>query len=602
WDGFALPATRSAGLPPLAVTARGEGTASATSLDAQATATGIALTATGKVPFDGSPVDIDVGGTINGVDLGQPVLAGLLAGETTLSANVGTGPGGRLTVSDVAVAGSGLNATASLTLDGDTIDATVDGRIADLSVLAEQSSGEATFNARVTGTMARPDVAATVVVPNGEMLGQPVDGASVGFKGAPTEAGGWNGTLTLGGAFAGHPLSGTAEASLAENGGLTFPDVDLRVGENRISGAVERTAAGLLEGSLDVSAPNLASLAALALVEATGSAEGRVVFTPDGDRQGLSLSVNGRDVAMPSLSVSRIEAEAQIEDAFGVPMVRGRAEARALSAGSVQLDTATVTATVVDGATQFEASARGPDVNLSGAGSLANDNGAQVIGISRLAGSAFGFPVDIASPATIRLADGDIRISGVNLSVGGGRVVVSGTVADQIALDVTITNVAGAFLNRFAGDLDAEGTISGSAKVTGTPAAPRVAWRIDWSGFNVAAARNAGVPAMALNASGVATDTRSTVDARLAGGGIALTVTGTVPYAGPGLQVRAQGNAPLALATADSSADLAVDGTARIDVTVTGSTGNPAINGTFDIVNARAADASDGIGVANLNG
>jgi translocation and assembly module TamB len=35
---------------------------------------------------------------------------------------------------------------------------------------------------------------------------------------------------------------------------------------------------------------------------------------------------------------------------------------------------------------------------------------------------------------------------------------------------------------------------------------------------------------------------------------------------------------------------------------VTGSTSRPAINGTFDIIDARAADASDGIGVSGING
>ena len=83
----------------------------------------------------------------------------------------------------------------------------------------------------------------------------------------------------------------TARAELAGSGGLSFPEVDLEVGENRITGAIERTAAGLLSGSLDVVAPNLKSLAAIMLVEATGTAEGRVVFTPEGDRQSVSVVV-----------------------------------------------------------------------------------------------------------------------------------------------------------------------------------------------------------------------------------------------------------------------------------------------------------------------
>src|SRR5690606_7033421 len=98
---------------------------------------------------------------------------------------------------------------------------------------------------------------------------------------------------------------------------------------NRITGAIERTAAGLLSGSLDLAAPNIRSLAAIMLVEATGSAAGRVVFTPDGDRQSISVSVNGRDIAMESLVASRLDADVQVENAFGIPVVQGSAPQRA---------------------------------------------------------------------------------------------------------------------------------------------------------------------------------------------------------------------------------------------------------------------------------
>ena len=84
---------------------------------------------------------------------------------------------------------------------------------------------------------------------------------------------------------------------------------------------------------------------------------------------------------------------------------------------------------------------------------------------------------------------GTTSISGVNLSVGGGSVTVNGTIASTIDLKVVVTNVAGAFIDRFSPGLGAAGTISGSATVTGTPAAPRIAWQINWTGFSVAAMR-----------------------------------------------------------------------------------------------------------------
>jgi len=602
WTDFAIDATRSIGLPPLALTARGEGAGTETSLDAEAAGDGLVLTANGTIPFSGDGVQLSVHGRSIGLDLGQPVLARLLSGETTLSAEVSTGPEGRVAISDLSVGGTGLIATGDLTLQGDTVEGTIDGRIADLSLLAAESDGAAEFNARISGSLDRPNVDATVLVADGRILDQPVTGASVRIEGAPTEAGGWNGALTLAGNFAGHPLAGTARAELADTGGLSFPEVNLEVGENRITGAIERTPTGLLAGSLDVAAPNIQSLAALMLVEATGAAEGRVVFTPDGDRQSIALVLNGRDIAMPSLAAARVDADIRVDNAFAIPVVQGSAQASGLSVGSIRLDTAAVTATLVDGATEFEASARGPDLDLSGSGSLADVSGAEVIRLTRLAGSAYGFPVNLAAPATVRIDGGVTSISGASLAVGGGTIAVDGTVGETIDLRVAMNGVAAAFLERFSPGLGASGTISGSATVTGTPAAPRIVWRIDWAGFNVAAAAKAGLPSMTLAASGAAGATSTTVDASLAGGGVSLAVTGTVPFAGGELNVRVQGTAPLALLTADSSADLAVAGTTRIDLAVTGSTDRPAINGTFDLVEARAADASDGIGVSNING
>ncbi|HET7716731.1 MAG TPA: translocation/assembly module TamB domain-containing protein [Bauldia sp.] len=601
WTDFAVEATESIGLPPLAVTARGEGDRTATSIDAKATGGGLALTVTGAVPLSGDGIELAVAGRSTALDLDHPALARLFSGETTLAAKVTTGQEGRVAFSDVVVEGSGLAATGRLSLEGDAVEGVFDGSIADLSTLAAQSTGAAEFNARIDGTLVRPSVDATVIVADGMILDQKVAGASVRFEAAPTDGGGWDGVLTLAGNFAGHPLNGTARAEVAGSGGLSFPEVNLAVGENRIAGAIERTPAGLLAGSLDVVAPNLTSLGAILLTEATGAAQGRIVFTPDGERQSVSVAFNGNDVAMPSFAVARVDGQVQIENAFGIPMIRGNAEARGIDVAGVRLDTANVTASVEGGLTEFEASAKGPDLTLAGAGTLADEEGAEVIRVMRLSGTAFGFPLNVSAPGTIRLAGGTTTISGVNLSLGGGNVTVSGSVGSEIDLEIAVNNVSGAFADRFSPGLGAQGTISGSLTATGTPASPRIVWQVNWAGFSVAAMRNAGVPSLALDASGAGTSRATTIEAGLGGSGVALTVTGTVPFSGAGLNVRAQGTAPLGIIPMESG-DVAVAGQVRLDLAVTGSTRRPSVNGTFDLVEARVAHASNGIGVAAING
>ncbi len=600
WTDFAIAQSRSIGLPPVRLTAKGSGDQSATSLDANLAGGGLAVAVTGNVPFSGGDIELSVSGKANGLDVGQPILARLFTGETSLAATVTVGSAGKVAVNGLSVESAAMSATGDLSLDGTAISGAVEGKIADLGALAPQSRGAMAFSANISGSTKTPNIDATVAVADGVVLDQPVRNASVEFAGAPTD-GGWRGALTLAGELAGRALSGTAKAELAASGGLSFPEVDLTVAENHITGAIERTAAGLLSGSLDVDAPDIRSVAALLLVEANGSAQGRVSFTPDGDQQSVTVAFSGRDIALPSVAAKRIDGKVEIANALAIPMIRGHAEGSALSVGTLQLDSASVTASVENGATKFEGAAKGPEINLAASGSLSDQAGAEVIRLTRLTGSAFGFPVELAAPATVTAGSKGTSISDVRLVAGGGRVSASGTISPALNLKLGVNAVAGSFVDRFSQGLGAEGSISGGATVTGTTDKPKIAWQLTWTGFGVAASRSAGLPALALAASGNATATASSIDATLAGGGLSLSVTGNVPYAGSGLSIRAQGTAPLALLAGDAG-DLRVTGTTRLDISVSGSTAKPSITGTFDLVDAAAADASQGIGVTGVSG
>src|SRR5690606_11000490 len=143
---------------------------------------------------------------------------------------------------------------------------------------------------------------------------------------------------------------------------------------------------GLLTGELDVDAPSLATLAAFALVEADGAARANLRFAPDGTRQTLTASFTGSGITYGPVRANAISGEARIDDAFGTPLVRGNVQGSRITIGSTVLDTARATATVENGATRFEATAAGPDLSLSGAGTLASVSGTQTVRIDRLTG------------------------------------------------------------------------------------------------------------------------------------------------------------------------------------------------------------------------
>ena len=68
------------------------------------------------------------------------------------------------------------------------------------------------------------------------------------------------------------------------------------------------------------------------------------------------------------------------------------------------------------------------------------------------------------------------------LDIGGGTAIVSGTAGSTLNLNATLSAVPASVANSFAPGLDAAGTISGTAKVSGAAANPTVGYSIDWTG------------------------------------------------------------------------------------------------------------------------
>ena len=568
-------------------------------LAARPLAGGLSLSLNGMLA--GPQTAFKMSATATDLDIGQPELKRLLAGETQMAATIGSKNGG-FTADDVSLNGGSLTASGQLALADGQVSASLKGTIADLALVADQSSGAGSFAATASGAAARPTVDAEITVANGSLLGKPVAGASARFTGAPDDSG-WHGALTLAGSFAGKPLTGTAQAALDSTGQLSLPSVDLAVGDNHITGALARTPAGLLSGSLDVAANDLATLGALALVPVSGKGQAKVTFAPDGGKQTVNANVNATGVAYQMLSAGAISGTVSVADAFGTPLVSGTAKGSALTAGGLRLDSATATASVANGATQFTGSANSADLNLTGSGSLGGASGASAMTLTSLAGTAYKLPVKLGPPVTINFGNGATALRAATLALGGGTVVVDGTVSPALNLTLAVNSVAASVVNAFAPAIGAEGTVSGRATVTGSAAAPRLAWQATWQGLRVTATRTAGLPPLTLTASGAGDLKTTTLKANIGGlSGLSLDVAGTVPFTGSGLNVAANGTAPLALLALQSSRELRLAGNARVNLALSGSLAAVTTNGTIDLDGATAADTDTGFGISGASG
>lgn len=547
---------------------------------------------------------LKVQGTATNLDTGTPAVAKLLAGRTQFGGNVTRRPDGTLAVANLAVDGAVLKSTGRAALGPATLDIALEGRLANLALLADAATGAAAFSVKATGARDRPDIDATIRVDKGTLAGKAMETATARLQGKPSDAG-WAGTLALDGSFAGQRMAGSANATLDRATGLlTLPRIDLAIGQNRITGALQRTAQGLLAGTLAVAAPDVATLAALALVQAAGAVDAKVALSAAGAQQRVAITFSGTRLKMASVTTGKLEGDVRIDDAFGTPRISGNATAAGLTVGELKLDSARASASVEGGTTKFTAAAKGADLDLSGSGSYGPAaGGGSTLGIARLTGTAYKLPVRLAAPVTVRF-DGDrVAIGDARVAIGGGTVRVDGVVAPDLDVTVIADKVAAATANLFAPQAGAEGTVSGRASITGKTSAPVIAWQVDATGLRAAATRMSGLPALAVAAKGNATLTATSVDARITGAGaLAFTISGQVPYAGNGLAVRAEGTAPLALLALESTRELRLGGTARVNVTVSGALDAPTFSGTADLVDATFVDARTGFGVAGAKG
>ncbi len=163
----------------------------------------------------------NVTATATDLDPVEATLAKLMRGQTQIAATLGAKADG-FTIDDLTIAGGALNASGKFALANGTVVGTAKGGIADLALVADQSSGAAVFDATVSGAIARPVVNGTVTVASGTLLGQSVENATVQINSATSDAG-WLAALTLSGGFAGKPLTGKASATLDALGSLAFP-------------------------------------------------------------------------------------------------------------------------------------------------------------------------------------------------------------------------------------------------------------------------------------------------------------------------------------------------------------------------------------------
>lgn len=561
------------------------------------------LDLSGTVKFISGAFDLIFDGTARRLEIGEPKLDPLLTGETTLSGGIARSENG-LTFDGFGIVNDQLRATLDGNLKSESASLDVQARLADLGLVAHGNNGAVELRASVEGQAKPYAVKTKVAMADGKLSSREVSDLLLSFAGT-TDLESVKGTLDASGSISGEAISldGQIAASAKQQ---EISGLKAAVGATSLSGHARRGENGLIDADISVASRDIASAAALAGQEASGAIDGTVKLSSTGDTgQSGSADITASGLRYDTYRVGTADIEAVFSDLFGTPKIDANIKATEIAAAGVDVTQLDGTIDAQRDTTNFDITAtlRQNATKLSTRGSVIQGDGTTRVELAALTVDSNITDARLQSPATIFIDNGNVRVSNTTLSVGSGSVSVNGSAGKQLDLDVTLRSLPLSIANSIRPDLGAGGTLSGTAKVGGTSSAPTANFNVDGSGITVAQLSNQGIQPLQISANGRFADNTVTLQSASAnnGQGISITASGRLPLQGPGLSVSANGSTPLAIAEPFlASRGARISGTARFDVTATGSLANPQASGLVSISDGSLTDPLSNLQLNNM--
>ncbi len=412
--------------------------------------------------------------------------------------------------------GAGATVTAEGAV-GETLDATIRARVADLAPLLPGLAGALSAEARITGPRSDPSLALTArgerVARGAEVLEAPDLALNVA---TPLSAPRAEARLTA--TYAGLPVA-LDLAAAPEGERIRLARLAARFGPATLDAAgIADPAAATFEGNATLDVTDLAPFSALAGKRLAGRVALRAALD-------LRDGVQGFDATL-DVPEARLDGTA----------LGGRVAARGTLA-----------------AAEAEIEARAQDARLTTRARLTQEGEARRIDIAEMLLRRGADSLRLTAPARVTLgADGGIGIAGVALTTSrGGTLRAEGNWGpEQADIRATLAALPVAGIAALAApDLAARGTISAEARVTGPVADPAARFRLEATGLAIADPTFRGLPPARLLVEGTAG--ARAADVRLeASAGAVLRATGTARLPGG-----FAGGAPLA-ARIEANADV----------------------------------------------
>ncbi len=560
----------------------------------------VALTGDVDTGKDFSAVALNLDGTAKDVRAGIDAVDGFLAGTSRFKGALARAGDGTISVNNLTVAANGLDLAVNGGIAANTADLTAKLALADLARLDPRIKGGAKAELRFSGGLQALALDGRVDIASAEAMGKPIRNLGitldlVDLTGLPS------GAFSLAGQIADRPAKGSARFA-TETTRSRVDDLSLSVGSVSATGAASMTADNIVTGRFTVAARDLSDLAPLILTDIGGSLNGTVVLDGANGRQRVAVNGRAENVRVAGNRLDAADIDLRVVDPAGVPVLDGRATLTGLVAGSQRIDRATLTAQSLGQATDVTLDTAVLGATLAARANIVPSGAATRIRLDQLRMARGPVAVTLSAPATITLAGGGVAIDRLQLATGGGGATIAGRVGETMDLTVDLRNLPLSLAALVAPALDPSGTLSGTARITGSATAPSGTYDFRIARLSTADLATKGIGPFEIAARGTLGGGRVNVDATINAPSVSgLTVRGSVPIAAGALDLRIAGAIDLGIGNtflADQGSTLR--GRATVDLTLRGTAAAPAATGTVRVAGATFTDSVNGVTLTNI--
>jgi len=543
-----------------------------------------------------------VDGRLEGFSSGRAALDGLIGGAATLAGTVRRLPDG-FALQDFRVRGANLDATTDGRATRTDADLGLRLSIPELRRLDPRvSAGRARVEARLTGSLERPDGAASVRLEDVRALDRPIPRLVLDLKGADL-TGALVANAVLEGEVGGKRAAGRLRLA-RDGGGWRLDDLDVAIGSVALKGDLRADPAGLVAGALSLAAGDLDDLSPLVLTRLSGRLGAAIALSARDGVQAARAEAQGARLRLGSVELRALDAAIDARDPFGRPRVDGRVTAETLAVAGQTFSRVRLSAEARGETTlfAFEGAAQGFDLDARGTLSPTPDGNR--VDLAAFQARRGAQRIALAAPASLAVERGVVRVADLALGVGAGRISVSGVAGPTLDLAVRASRVPLSAAEIARPGLGLAGTLDGGARLTGLAGRPSGTYEAVVQGLSAPPLREAGLGPLTVRAEGRLTEGRASVDASVeAGRAGRLTLAGSVPLGEGALDLGVRGRLDLAVANAALSASgQRVGGAADIDLAVRGTLDRPEVAGGLAVAGASFEDPLRGVRVSDVRG